>query len=190
MLLNSEDALLVVDLQNDFCPGGALPVPEGDAVVKPINRLVMAFDTLVFSRDWHPNNHCSFSERPDYVDMSWPEHCVQDSAGAMFHGDLFVPSDAYIVSKGDDPDKEAYSAFQDTGLDVWLQGRGIKRVFICGLALDFCVKFTVLDCVKAGFKTFVVEDAVRGISATTSQDAWREMEAAGATRVTERELTE
>lgn len=190
MELNEHDALLVVDVQNDFCPGGALAVPDGDRVVRPINRLIMAFDTLVFSRDWHPMDHCSFSDEPQFEDMSWPEHCVQDSAGAMFNGGLFVPSDAHIVSKGTDPEKEAYSAFEGTGLAAWLRERGIKRVFVVGLALDYCVHFTVLDALREGFEVVLVQDAVQGIAPDSSEAALDAMRRAGAACCEEREITE
>jgi nicotinamidase/pyrazinamidase len=179
MDISSTDAFIAVDVQNDFCPGGALPVPYGDGIVSKVNRLVIAFDTTVFSRDWHPNNHCSFSDAPEYLDKSWPMHCVQNSPGAEFHGGLFVPTDAKVVSKGTDPAREAYSAFQDSDLADWLRARGIARVFVAGLALDYCVKATALDAAAAGFETWVVEDACAGIAEETMASARTEMSAAG-----------
>jgi len=188
MLVEKTDALLVVDVQNDFCPGGALPVPEGDAVVAPINAVQFQFDTLVFSRDWHPHDHCSFSDEPAFADMSWPPHCVEESAGAHFHGDLHVPSDAVIVSKGTDRDQEAYSAFADPALAPLLREKGIARIFVCGLTTDFCVRATALDSVTAGFETWLIVDACRGVSVETTERALAEMAAAGVGMIPSREL--
>lgn len=179
MKVNDDDALIVVDVQNDFCPGGALPVPGGEGVVRVINTLQMKFHTLCFTRDWHPQDHCSFSDEPQFTDKSWPPHCVQDSPGAEFHGDLHVPSDVIIVSKGTDSDKEAYSGFEGTDLAGQLRAAGVKRVFVAGLATDYCVKATALDAVKAGFETVLVGDGCRGITEETSARALAEMRAAG-----------
>ena len=181
MRINEDDALIVTDVQNDFCPGGALPVPQGDAVVSPINRLVGKFETLVYSRDYHPEEHCSFSLDPRYCDGSWPYHCVQDTPGAEFHGDLRVPLDAVFIEKGTNPDKEAYSAFEDTDLEQILRKKNIARLFITGLALDYCVKATALDALRLGFAVVVVEDATRGISEDSSAAAKAELLAAGVT---------
>lgn len=180
MKITHEDALIVVDVQNDFCHGGALPVPLGEQVVAPLNFLAIQFDTLVYSRDWHPHDHCSFAEDPVYVDKSWPPHCIQDTPGAEFHGELHVASDALIVSKGTQPEAEAYSAFQGTGLKDKLDWRKIKRVFVGGLATDYCVLSTVLDALKAGYEVWVVEDACRGVSPETTQAAWQAMREGGA----------
>ncbi|MBI1320054.1 MAG: isochorismatase family protein [Candidatus Hydrogenedens sp.] len=179
MEIRSTDALIAVDVQNDFCPGGALPVPFGDTIVSKVNSLVIKFETLVFSRDWHPNNHCSFSDTPLFEDMSWPMHCVQDSPGAEFHGDLFVPGDGRVISKGTDPEREAYSAFEGTDLDAWLRERGVERVFVAGLAFDYCVRATAVDAARAGYETWVVEDACAGISEVTMERAREELTAAG-----------
>lgn len=176
---DEEDALLVVDVQNDFCCGGALPIPGGEQVSPVINRVMTAFDHLIFSRDWHPQDHCSFSFQPEYRDGSWPEHCVQDSPGAEFQGDLRVPLDAYFVYKGTDPDLEAYSAFSGTGLETELRRRGIRRLFIAGLATDYCVQFTARDALKAGFEVVVIEDACRGVAAASTAAALDAMKAAG-----------
>ena len=189
MTIEDTDALIAVDVQNDFGPGGALPVPNGDAVVPPVNRLIMTFETLVLSRDWHPNNHCSFDFFPEFKDMSWPEHCVEHTPGAEFLGGLWVPTDAHVVSKGTDPDREAYSAFDGTGLAKWLHAKGIKQVFVAGLALDYCVAATALDAVKEGFETVLVEDACRGIAEDTSAAAMKRMLDAGVRVCRERELT-
>ncbi len=179
MILEPTDALLVIDVQNDFCPGGALPVPGGDGVILPLNRLINRFETVIYSRDWHPDDHCSFSLDPQFMDGSWPVHCVQDTPGAEFPFALRVPLDAVIVSKGTDPNKEAYSAFQDTDLKNILASRQIQRVFIGGLALDYCVKETALDARRAGFEVYVVEDATRAVSEETGRQAMEALKAAG-----------
>ncbi len=180
MNLTESDALIVVDVQNDFCPGGALPVPGGEGVVRVINPLQMKFQKIYFTRDWHPQDHCSFSDEPTYTDGSWPAHCVQDSPGAEFHGSLHIPSDATIISKGADPNEEAYSGFQGTSLAQQLQKAGVKRVFVAGLATDFCVWATVLDAIKLGFETVLVEDACRGVDDEGTVRALSEMRTAGA----------
>ena len=165
MTILPTDALIVVDVQNDFCPGGALPVDEGHHVVPIINLLLRRFDLVVFTRDWHPHNHCSFGDPPEFTDGSWPEHCRANSPGAEFHGDLRVPVDAIIVNKGTDPDQEAYSGFQGTPpLADELRQRGVTRIFVCGLATDYWVKDTALDGLAAGFDVFLVENACRGVN--------------------------
>lgn len=171
------DALLVVDVQNDFCPGGALPVEDGDSVVPEINRLLPLFRTVVFTRDWHPADHVSFADPPLFVDGSWPPHCVQGTPGAGFHPDLKVPHGALIVNKGDDPAAEAYSGFQarDIDLEAWLRGRGVERVFVAGLATDYCVRATSLDARQAGFEVVLLEDAVRGVAPDSTRDALEEL---------------
>ena len=179
MTLTESDALIIVDVQNDFCPGGALPVLGGEGVVRVINPLQMKFGKLYFTRDWHPQDHCSFSDEPAYTDLSWPVHCVQDSPGAEFQGSLHVPSDATIISKGTDPNQEAYSGFQGTDLAERLNKSGVTRVFVAGLATDYCVKATALDAVKLGFETVLVEDGCRGVSDEGSALALSEMRAAG-----------
>jgi nicotinamidase/pyrazinamidase len=157
------DALIVVDVQNDFCPGGALGVNEGDRIIPIINRLIPWFDHVVSTRDWHPADHLSFTTQPEFIDRSWPPHCVAGTSGARFHPDLQIPDHAVIVSKGTDPEMEAYSGFQGTNLKLELQEWGVTRIFIAGLATDYCVKSTALDALSAGFKTVVLEDAVRGV---------------------------
>jgi nicotinamidase/pyrazinamidase len=177
--IEDHDALLVVDVQNDFCPGGALPVPDGDKVVPVINGLLLKFRTVFFTRDYHPSDHCSFSETPEYRDMSWPPHCVQHTPGAEFHGDLHVPADATVISKGTDPDKEAYSGFSGTALHEELQKRKVRRVFVTGLATEYCVKETALDAARHGYETYVVEDACRGLTSEGVRNAVHELKSAG-----------
>ena len=163
MEITPTDALMVVDVQNDFAPGGALPVNDAKRIIDAINKLEPLFEHVVFSRDWHPQDHCSFAEEPEFVDGSWPVHCVQDTPGAEFLGDLHVPVDALIVSKGTDPDQEAYSGFQGTDLHEKLQALGVNRLFLCGLATDYCVKETALDARKNDYEVTVMLDAGRGI---------------------------
>jgi nicotinamidase/pyrazinamidase len=180
--IRDSDALIAVDVQNDFIPGGSLAVNEGDRVVPALNMLIPKFRTRVFTRDWHPENHVSFSDDPQFVDKSWPAHCVQGTPGAEFHKDLEVPDDAIIVSKATDPDQDAYSAFEGTGLADTLHERGIKRVMVGGLATDYCVKATALDAIREGFEAVVVLDACRGVDVPpgTAKAAVEEMKAAGA----------
>lgn len=181
MNVEDTDALIVVDVQNDFCPGGALPVADGHMVVPALNKIIPKFHRIVFSRDWHPQDHCSFSDQPEFKDGSWPDHCVQDSPGAEFHGGLIVPMDAFLVSKGTRADAEAYSAFHgDQPLLDKLQAWGIQRVFVGGLATDYCVRATVLDSIASGFATWLIRDACKGVSPATEEAALEEMRAAGA----------
>lgn len=183
-------ALIVVDLQNDFCPGGALGVAGGDEIVPVINRLVNSFATVVYTRDWHPPNHVSFAENPQFIDKSWPAHCVAGTPGADFHPALLVRPDGIIVDKGTDPAVEAYSGFQGTGLAEKLRARQVDTVYITGLATDYCVKATALDAVKAGFRTFVVANACRGVDVPpgTVEKALAEMGEAGVAIVTDDEI--
>jgi len=161
--IQEADALLVVDVQKDFCPRGALAVENGDAVVPVLNALVPKFGCVVFTRDWHPADHCSFAETPRFEDKSWPAHCVANTPGAAFHDNLNVPSHALIIDKATTPEAEAYSGFEGTDLAEQLKERGIARVFVGGLATDYCVKNTALDAVRHGFDAVVVLDACRGI---------------------------
>lgn len=158
------DSLIIVDMQNDFMPGGALPVPKGDEIVNIINEYISVFSRsnafIVATRDWHPPNHISFNT----VGGPWPPHCIQGTWGAEFHPNLALPTNTLIVSKATKPDKEAYSGFEDTDLDVVLRERGIKRLFICGVATDYCVKATALDGLRLGFQVFLLADAVRGVN--------------------------
>jgi len=154
------DAIILVDVQNDFCPGGALPVAEGDAVVPALNALLRRARVLaVATRDWHPPNHCSFTPQGG----PWPVHCVAGTPGADFHPALAMERVAHVISKATRPEEENYSDFQGTDLANLLRKRGIRRVFVGGLATDYCVKATALDAVKHGFETTVLEDAIRGV---------------------------
>lgn len=179
--IRDTDALIVVDVQNDFLPGGALAVEDGNRVVPEINRLLPLFRHTVFTRDWHPVDHVSFADAPEFRDGSWPPHCVQGTDGARFHPDLKVPEDALVVSKGDDPAVEAYSGFQATAVDLaaWLRERRVERVYVAGLATDYCVLQTALDARRAGFDTVVLEDAIRGVAPDTTRDALEELRRAG-----------
>jgi nicotinamidase/pyrazinamidase len=181
----AHDVFMVVDVQRDFCPGGSFPVPGGNEVVPTINRLLPFFGRWVYTRDWHPRNHASFSEHPEYRDGSWPRHAVQGTSGAAWCRGLEVPRNALVMSKGDDPDRETYSAFQVKRLDLaeFLRLRKVERVFIAGLMADYCVRQTALDARAAGFTVFVIEDAVRGVAPDTTAAAFAELDAAGVIRV-------
>lgn len=183
-------ALIVVDVQNDFCPGGALAVAGGDEIIPVINRLVNSFDLVVYTRDWHPANHVSFAENPQFTDKSWPAHCVAGTPGAAFHPDLLVRPDGIIVDKGTEAEVEAYSGFQGTGLAEKLRARQVDTVYITGLATDYCVKATALDALKEGFRTFVVANACRGVDfpAGTVEKALNELRAAGAGIINDDEI--
>lgn len=184
------DALLIVDLQNDFCPGGALPVAEGDRIAGPINELLDSFDMVVATRDWHPPDHGSFvgvevdPERWDGTDPPsiWPVHCVQGTPGAELHPDLEQAKVDVVIDKGQDRWSQGYSGFQDTRLGDLLRERGVDRLFVTGLATDYCVKNTVLDARRLGFDVTVVEDAIRGVEVEPgdSEHAIEQMKAAGA----------
>ncbi len=188
----ARDALIVVDVQQDFCPGGSLAVPDGDTVIPVINRLIPRFGRWVFTRDWHPPDHVSFSEHPEFKDGSWPPHAVQGTPGAQWCPGLEMPMNAILVSKGDDPRREAYSAFQVPHFDLeeFLRSRQVERLFITGLATDYCVRQTTLDARAAGFTVFLVEDAVRGVSPETTAAALAEMEAAGVIRIRSDEIVD
>jgi nicotinamidase/pyrazinamidase len=183
--IDKHTALVVVDIQNDFCPGGALAVADGDKVVPLLNKYIQKFSAahapIIFTRDWHPIDHSSFKDQGG----PWPPHCVQNTQGAKFRSDLIVPPDGEIVSKADKKD-EAYSFFQGTDLASNLHQRGIKRLLVGGLATDYCVKETVLDGLKYGFEVFHLDDASRGVNVNPddSEQALHEMVAAGAKRIT------
>ena len=174
-------ALVVIDVQNDFCPGGALEVPDGDAVVEKINRLADKFHVKVFTQDWHPADHTSFAanhagKQPfDTVDLSygtqvlWPPHCVQGTQGAEFHAGLKTSEADVIVRKGFRAGIDSYSAFFEndretpTGLDGYVRSRGVEKIFCAGLATDFCVRYSAVDAARLGFKVVLIEDACRAI---------------------------
>jgi nicotinamidase/pyrazinamidase len=192
------DALLIVDFQNDFCPGGALPVAEGDRIAGPVNALLDSFDLVVATRDWHPPDHGSFVGVEVDADKwrgadppsIWPVHCVQGTDGAELHPALDRAKIDVVIDKGQDPNSQGYSGFQDTTLAELLRERGVERLFVTGLATDYCVKNTVLDARRLGFEVTVVEDAVRGVDVEPgdSERALEEMEGAGAELATSAEV--
>ena len=164
LVLGSGDALIVVDVQNDFLPGGSLAVPHGDEVVPVLNRYAAAFAAsklpVYATRDWHPSNHCSFQAQGG----PWPPHCVADSHGAAFAPGLKLPPQTVIVSKATTADKDAYSGFEGTDLDARLRSQGVTRVFVGGLATDYCVLNTVRDALRLGYQTFLLTDAIRAVN--------------------------
>jgi nicotinamidase/pyrazinamidase len=191
-------ALIVIDVQNDFCPGGALAVPEGDTIVPGINALMADFAAVILTQDWHPAGHSSFAsahpgkapmdmtEMPYGPQVLWPDHCVQGSHGAAFHPDLDTDRADLIIRKGFDPAIDSYSAFFEndrrtpTGLEGYLKTRGIATVTLVGLATDFCVNYSAVDAARLGFDTHVREDLSRAIDLDGSLAAAREgMRAAG-----------
>ncbi|HET7343336.1 MAG TPA: bifunctional nicotinamidase/pyrazinamidase [Methylomirabilota bacterium] len=197
-----QDVLLVVDVQNCFVPGGTLPVKEGDQIVPLINRLAGAFQHVVLTQDWHTPGHVSFASShagkkpfetislPYGTQVLWPDHCVQGTADANLHPDLKIPHAELIIRKGYRREVDSYSAFKEadgktpTGLTGYLRERGLSRVFLVGLATDFCVAWSALDARKAGFEALVIEDATRGIDAGGSlAKAWQDMTGAGVARL-------
>lgn len=202
MRLLPHDILLVVDVQRDFLPGGALAVPEGHDVIAPINRLGALFGHVLLTQDWHPAGHVSFAAShagrapfdtvalPYGPQVLWPTHCVQGTPGAELAAGLDLPRAELVIRKGFHPDVDSYSAFTEadrrtrTGLAGYLRERGLGRVFLAGLATDFCVAWSALDARAAGFETVVVEDACRGIDNGGSlARAWQDMEQAGVQRI-------
>lgn len=191
-------ALLIIDVQNDFCAGGKLAVPNGDSVVAPINEISKYFDCIVQTQDWHPGNHSSFASNQDQknpyetIEMEygtqvlWPNHCVQESRGADFHPELETHRTNMIIRKGFRPHIDSYSAFFEndhktaTGLKGYLDSLNITTIFVAGLATDFCVKWTALDGRNCGFNTYLIEDAVKGIDIDGSvESSKKEMRDAG-----------
>ena len=200
--IRADDVLIVVDVQNDFCPGGALAVAEGDQVVPIANRLIERFEHVVLTQDWHPADHRSFAsthpgrqafdsvEFPYGPQTLWPDHCVQGSEGAAFHRDLQAEKAELVIRKGFRRDIDSYSAFAEndrrtrTGLAGYLRERGFRRLFLCGLATDFCVLYSALAGRAEGFEVFVVEDACRAIDLNSSlMEAWAQMAKAEIVRV-------
>ena len=177
-----KDALIIVDVQRDFCSGGALPVPDGEKIIPTLNKYIEKFSKagalIVATRDWHPPNHISFKDHGGI----WPTHCVQGTIGAEFHPDLRLPREVKVVSKATSADKEAYSGFDGTNLERELKDAGIKRVFVGGLATDYCVKSTVLDALRLGFETILLIDAIKGVDVNPgdSEKAIEEMIKRGA----------
>ena len=199
---DDNDLLLIIDVQNDFCPGGALAVADGDTVVPVINRLAGRFDHIVLTQDWHPAGHSSFAtSHPgsvafEAIDMPygrqtlWPDHCVQGTFGAAFHPQLPTDRAELVIRKGFRPAIDSYSAFYEndrrtpTGLAGYLQERGLRRIFLVGIATDFCVRYSAVDARRLGFTTVLIEVACRAIDLAGSLEAaWAEMNAAGVQRV-------
>jgi nicotinamidase/pyrazinamidase len=186
MTVGDRDILLIVDIQNDFCPGGGLAVPHGDEILALVNRLAARFAHVVLTQDWHPRGHLSFAssypgKRPyETVELAygtqvlWPDHCVQGTRGADFHADLAVPHAELVLRKGYHREIDSYSAFAEndrktaTGLAGYLRERGFTRIFVAGLAFDFCVRYSAEDAHREGFEVTVVEDACRGIDVAGS----------------------
>ena len=203
-------ALIVVDVQNDFCEGGALEVKRGDEIIPIINKLIDAncFDKIVATQDWHPRNHKSFATNHrgkneyDIIKLSginqvlWPDHCVQRTKGSRFHKELMLGNSYKVFKKGMNPNIDSYSGFYDndrlssTGLSEYLKRESISAIYIVGLATDYCVKFTALDSVKEGFKTFVIKDAIKGVNVNKddSRLAIAEMRARGIKIITSRSV--
>lgn len=188
-------ALILVDIQNDFLPGGALAVPDGDAIIPIINPIQSKFDLVVASQDWHPQTHKSFASNHDkaqvldVIDLNgnsqvlWPDHCVQGSEGAQFSEALHMNKVSAIFRKGMDIEVDSYSAFYDnnhsnaTGLEAYLKGKGINEVYVCGLAADYCVYYTAKDAKLAGFNTYYLTDATRYIDQTSYEAALTDLKA-------------
>lgn len=173
------DALVLVDVQNDFCPGGALPIEAGDRILPAVNAWIQAAEKsgvpVFASRDWHPSAHLSFASEGG----PWPPHCIQDTPGAGFHKDLKLPPDAVVVTKGVRFDHDQNSAFDDTGLGTHLKRKGIRRILVAGLALDVCVLATAMDALKSGFEVVLLSDATRPVSADNGAAAIQQMRQAG-----------
>ena len=202
VLPDDNDLLLIIDVQNDFCPGGALAVADGDAVVSVINRLALRFDHVVLTQDWHPAGHSSFAtSHPgsavfEALDMPygrqtlWPDHCVQGTSGAGFHPQLATDRAELVIRKGFRPAIDSYSAFYEndrrtpTGLAGYLRERSFQRIFMVGLATDFCVRYSAIDARRLGFTTVLIEAGCRAIDLAGSLEAaWAEMNAAGVQRI-------
>jgi nicotinamidase/pyrazinamidase len=200
--IDDASALLVIDVQNCFLPGGSLAVKDGDQVIAVINRLAKGFANVVITQDWHTAGHVSFAsahagKKPfETIDLAygkqvlWPDHCVQGTEGAALSKDLSIPQAELIIRKGYHKDVDSYSAFTEadgkttTGLAAYLKARNLQRVFVAGLATDFCVAWTAMDARKAGFEAFVIEDACRGIDTQGSlAKAWADMAKAGVKRI-------
>jgi len=208
LTVGDHDAFLVVDIQNDFCPGGNLAVPHGDEIVPVVNNLMRKFTHVVLTQDWHPHGHLSFAsshrgkkhfetiEASYGTQILWPDHCVQETVGAAFHADLHIPRSALVLRKGHRREIDSYSAFYEndrktrTGLTEYLRDRGIARIFIAGLAFDFCVRYSGEDARREDFDVIVIEDACRSIDVEGSAAATRDQFASlGIPRVFSRDVT-
>jgi nicotinamidase/pyrazinamidase len=210
MRITSHDALLVIDLQPDFMPGGPLAVAEGDRIAEPIGRLARRFGVVVATQDWHPRGHISFASshagrKPFELlalyggqQVLWPDHCVQATAGAALHPALPDEAVTLILRKGMHPEVDSYSAFREnlgpggtrppTGLGAWLKARGIERIFCAGLARDFCVKYTAVDGAAEGLRSFVLDDLTRAVAPDKNAETDRELQAAGVKLIRAEEL--
>lgn len=205
--MHKNSALLIVDIQPDFCSGGALAVPDGEKIVPLVNKLAEKFETVILTQDWHPADHISFAanhpgrapfetiELPYGTQVLWPTHCVMDTPGAALHPDLHIPNAALIQRKGSHHNVDSYSAFMEadritkTGLDGYLRTIGIEHLYICGLATDFCVAWTAEDARHFGFTVAIIEDACRAIDLNGSLDAaWEKLTAAGVERISSGDL--
>ncbi len=203
----ADSALIVVDMQNGFMPGGNLPVNDGDKIIPVLHRLAAVFDNIILTQDWHPVGHISFASShpgkkafdsiitPYGEQLLWPDHCIQGTKDAALHPDLVIPAAQLIIRKGYRPSLDSYSAFEEadhqtaTGLAGYLKERAISRVYLAGLATDFCVAWTAMDARKFGFETYVIEDATRAIDTQGSlTKAWRDMDSKGVIRITSEEL--
>lgn len=208
MMNQKSSALIIVDVQNDFLPGGSLAVKEGDQIIPVINKLQEKFDRVIVTQDFHPVDHKSFaSNHPEKAvgelieldgleQMLWPDHCIQGSEGTEFHKDLSKEKWTKVFQKGMNPEVDSYSGFfdnakrGDTGLNEYLKDQGIDTLYITGLAQDFCVKFTALDAVSLGFKTFLISDATRAVNVSTQdgENALEQMKEAGVKIIESKEL--
>ncbi len=208
MKLTEKDALIIVDVQHDFLPGGALAVPEGDQIIAKINAIQEKFDFIVATQDFHPENHKSFAvnhpgkQIGETIDLNglpqflWPKHCVQGSEGAAFARDLDRKNWKEIFQKGLNPEVDSYSGFfdnarrEDTGLSAYLKQNRIERVFICGLALDYCVKYTALDALSQDFTTYLITDATRAVNvkSTDGVKALEDLEESGVKLITSEDI--
>jgi nicotinamidase/pyrazinamidase len=203
-------ALIVVDVQNDFCFGGALEVKSGNKIIPVINNLVKSekFDFIIATQDWHPKNHKSFAsnhKNKNFYDLImlngiaqvlWPDHCIQRTKGSRFHKDLILGKNFKIFKKGTNPEIDSYSGFYDndhkssTGLAEFLKKNNVEKIFITGLATDYCVKYTAIDSIKEGFKTFVIKDAVKGVNIAKddSKNSFTEMKEKGIKLITSKKI--
>jgi nicotinamidase/pyrazinamidase len=200
------NALILVDIQNDFLPSGALPVPQGDAIIKVVNPLLDQFTHVVATQDWHPPKHGSFASQHDGHDafsiidlhglsqVLWPDHCVQNTTGSEFVSELNSQKIQKIVQKGTDPTVDSYSGFADNGgrieteLDSYLKANSIDTLYICGLATDYCVQFTAHDALKRGYKTYIITDACRGIDPAGVEAALQSLKESGASLILSSEI--
>lgn len=204
----AQTVLIVVDMQNDFMPQGALAVPKANEIIEPINQLAQKFENVILTQDWHPAQHISFADNHHHQiafnsiqlgygsQVLWPRHCVQGSFGADFHQDLDIPHTQLIIRKGYNVQIDSYSAFMEadhktsTGLASYLKERAIDTAYIVGVATDYCVKWTALDAKRLGFRSIVLEDLCRAIDLNHSlEQAWQEMNAVGVERMLSQEIT-